>query len=290
VSSMVAEVIAKFGTPAQQQAYVPRLVSGEFAGGSFALSEPACGSDPGSMTTRAQRQGDSWIINGEKMWITTGDQAGVHIVWARSSGPGTKGISCFLVDKDTPGLTAGKPEEKMGLLASHTVALSFADVRVPHSAMLGQEGQGFKIAMTALDGGRLGVASQALGIGTAALELAKAYVQKPRPTGKPLADQQGIQFKLADMATELDAGFLLNLRAAWRKEKGLSFTREAAMAKVFATESSNRAVRQAVQILGSDGTLEENGVARLFRDCRVTQIYEGTSEIQRLVIAREELR
>jgi len=287
VTNMVAEVITEFGRPDQQKSYVPRLTSGEFVGGAFALSEPGAGSDPGSISTKATRQGDDWVINGEKMWITTGDEAGVYIVWARTGGEGTKGMSCFLVDRGHNGLVPGKPEEKMGLRASHTVSLSLTDVRVPKSAMLGDEGQGFKIAMTALDGGRIGVASQSLGIGLEALALAKSYAKERKQFGKPLADNQAIAFKLADMTVELEAAFLLTLRAAWLKESGKHFSQEAAMAKLFSSEAANRVVREAVQIHGGYGYTEEYRVARLYRDCRVTQIYEGTSEIQRLVIARE---
>jgi alkylation response protein AidB-like acyl-CoA dehydrogenase len=225
------------------------------------------------------------------MWITTGDRAGVSVVWARTSGaPGAKGISCFLVEPQTPGVSFGKPEEKMGLCASHTVSVSLQDVELPASAMTGEENQGFKLAMAALDGGRIGVAAQSTGIGTAALDRACAWARERKHGGTVIADHQGIQFKLADVATDLEAGWLLTLRAAWLKENHARFSREAAMAKVFASEAANRAVREAVQVCGGYGYLEENEVARLYRDCRVTQIYEGTSEVQRLVIGRDLLR
>ena len=290
VSNMVAEVIARFGTDEQRRKHVPKITSGEYFGGAFALSEPGAGSDAASLRTRAERRDSGWRLNGEKMWITTGDDAGVAVVWARTGGPGAKGISCFLVEKGTPGFSAGKPEEKMGLRASHTVPLTLQDVELPASSLLGKEGEGFKIAMVALDGGRIGVASQANGIATAALEKARAYALEREQFGKPLAELEATQLKLADLATELDAAWLLVLRAAALKEAGKPFTREAAMAKVFASEAANRAAREAVQLFGSYGYVEDSGVARLYRDCRVTQIYEGTSEIQRLVISREILR
>jgi len=280
VTNMVSEVITRFGTPEQRERYVPKLVSGEYVGGAFGLSEPQAGSDAGALATRAERDGSDWVLSGQKMWISTGDQAGVIVVWARTGGPGTKGISCFLVEGGAKGLAAGKPEEKMGLRASHTVALSLDGVRVPDSARLSELGHGFRIAMAALDGGRIGIASQSLGMGFAALERARAYLAAhPSRFDEQLA-------ALADMATELDAGWLLTLRAARLKEAGTPFSVEAAMAKVFASEAANRAVRAAVRILGEAGALEEYEAARLVRDCRVTQIYEGTSEIQRVVISR----
>ena len=286
VTNMVAETLARFGTPAQARRFVPPLVQGSMFAGAFALSEPGSGSDAAALTTRAVRAGDGWLLNGQKMWITSGDQAGVLVVWARTGEAGAAGISCFLVAQGTPGLSFGKPEEKMGLRASHTVAVAFQDVRLAADAVLGELGQGFKIAMTALDGGRIGIGSQATGIGHAALQLARAHVQQTSQ-GAP---EQGAMFTLADMACALDAAWLLTLRAAVGKERGQRFTREAAMAKVFASESANQVVRQALQLMGEKGYMEQAGVARLFRDCRVTQVYEGTSEIQRLVISREILK
>ncbi len=290
VTNMVGEVITQFGSDAQKKTHLPKLTSGEYFGGAFALSEPGAGSDAASLSTRAERRGDGWLLNGAKMWITTGDRAGVLVVWARSAGEGAKGISCYLVEKDTPGVSFGRPEEKMGLRASHTVSVNLADVEVPDTALLGCEGQGFHIAMMALDGGRIGVGSQALGIGFAALDKASRYALERQQFGKPIAEHQAIRFKLADMATDLDAAWLLTLRAAWLKENGRRFSREAAMAKVVASEAANRATREAVQVLGGYGYMEEYEVGRLMRDCRVTQIYEGTSEVQRLVISRDLLR
>jgi alkylation response protein AidB-like acyl-CoA dehydrogenase len=291
VSNMVAEVIVQFGTPAQITRHVPRIASGEYFGGAFALSEPGSGSDAASLTTRAVHTTGGWILTGEKMWITTGDQAGVIVVWARTSdAPGAAGISCFLVEGGARGLSVGKPEEKMGLRASHTVSLSLDGVEVSDDALLGKLGGGFRIAMAALDGGRIGVASQSLGIGDAALARAREVARQSRPSGQKPADEQGVQFQLANVATELDAAWLLTLRAAWLKEQKRSFTRQAAMAKAFASEAANRAARSALEVSGHAGWLDDYTAARLLRDCRVTQIYEGTSEVQRLVISRDILK
>ncbi|MDF1563446.1 MAG: acyl-CoA dehydrogenase family protein [Deltaproteobacteria bacterium] len=286
VTNMVGEIIAAFGTEEQKAKHIPKLTSAEYGAGAFALSEAHCGSDAAALRTKAVLDGDEWVIDGEKMWITSGDVAGVIVVWARTSGTGPKGITCFLVEGGTPGLSAGRPEEKTGQRGSSTVSLTLEGVRVPKSAMLGEEGQGFKIAMMALDGGRIGVASLATGIGRAALEAARTYANDRQAFGKPLADFQAIQWKLADMATELDAARLLALRAAWLKGQGRRFSIEASMAKVFASEKALAACNEAVQIHGGFGYVNEFPVERYLRDVRVTTIYEGTSEIQRLVIAR----
>ena len=286
VTNMVGEVLEAYGTEDQRQEYIPKLTSGEFFGGAFALSEPAAGSDAGALQTKAERNGDEWTINGEKLWITTGDRAGVVVVWARTGGSGAKGISCFLVDGNAPGLSTGKPEEKMGLRASHTVSLSLSDVRVPASAMLGQEGEGFKIAMMALDGGRIGISSQSLGMAFGAMDRARDIMLED----KSVSSSQGVQFKLADIGTECEAAWLLALRAAWLKESKQSFSREAAMAKVYATEAANKATQTALQIGSTSGYMNDPLLARYFRDCRVTRIYEGTSEVQRIVISRSLLR
>lgn len=290
VTNMVGEVLGLFGTPEQAEEHIPKLTSGEYFAGAFALSEPGAGSDAGSLRTRAVRDDQGWVLNGEKMWITSGDKAGVMIVWARTGGPGTGGLSAFVVPGGTPGIVAGPPEEKMGLRASHTVSLSFENVRLPESALLGSEGDGFKIAMTALDGGRIGISAQASGIGGAALDEARRYAQERRQFGRPIGQFQGIGFKLADMSTGLDAAWLLTLRAAWLKEAGRRFSLEAAMAKVKASETANEVVDDAVQIFGGYGYTEEFPVARYFRDARVTRIYEGTSEVQRIVIGRAVLK
>ncbi len=290
VTNMVAEVIARFGTDEQRETHVPRITSGEYAAGAFALSEPEAGSDPGSMRTTAERTPDGWILRGQKQWITSGAHAGVIVVWARTGGPGTKGISCFLVPGGTAGMKAGKHEDKLGLRASNTVPLTFDDCKVPHGALFGGENEGFKIAMMALDGGRIGIASQAIGIATAALEEATEYARQRKQFGKPIGDFQAIQWMLADSKVELDASRLLTLRAARLKETGAPFSREAAMAKLYASEAANRICNRVVQIHGGYGYVRDFPAERHLRDVRVTTIYEGTSEIQRTVIARTALR
>ena len=289
VTNMVAEVIAAFGSDAQRQSYVPRLCSGEFVAGSFALSETGAGSDPGAMTTRAERDGDGWVLRGEKQWITSGDRAGVVVVWARTGGPGTRGISCFLVEPGTPGFAVTRHEDKLGLRASSTVSLAFDGCRLPSDALLGAEGQGFKVAMMALDGGRIGIASQALGIARAALAESVAYAKQRVQFGKPIAEFQAIQWMIADGETELAAASLLTLQAAWRKQHAKAFSREAAMAKLNASEAAFRICDRNLQIHGGAGYVRDFPAERHVRDVRVTRIYEGTSEIQRLVIARAAL-
>jgi alkylation response protein AidB-like acyl-CoA dehydrogenase len=291
VTNMVGEIIARFGTRAQAERCCPRLASGEWLAGAFALSEPHAGSDSAAMRTRAERHGDRWIINGEKQWITSGDQAGVLVVWARTDPAAhNKGITAFLVEAGTPGLRVGRREHKMGLRASSTVSLSFDDCEVPDSAVLGAPGEGFGIAMTALDGGRIGIAAQATGTMRAALDASVRYARERTAFGQPIAGFQAIQFMLADMRTEADAARLLTLRAAALKDAKRAFTREASMAKLFASEAAQRAVSKAVQIHGGYGYVDDFPVERYYRDARVQTIYEGTSEIQRLVIARELLR
>lgn len=286
VTNMVAEVISRYARPELAQRIVPRICDGSLIAGSFALSEPEAGSDPGAMRTTARKDGDGYVLDGSKQWITSGDFAGVFVVWARTGGPGTKGISAFLVEKGTPGLSVGHHEDKMGLRGSSTTALHFEGCRIPASALLGEEGRGFTIAMMALDGGRIGIASQALGIGEAALEKGIAYAKERKAFGGTLADKQAIQWMIADARTELDAARLLTLRAAWLKEHGKPFSREAAMAKLWSSESAGRVCDRALQIHGGYGYVKEYDVERHYRDVRVTRIYEGTSEIQRIVISR----
>jgi len=286
VTNMVGEVITRFGTPAQAERYVPGLTSGELVSGAFALSEPGAGSDPGGMRTTARRTDSGWVLSGEKQWITSGAHAGVMVVWARTGEPGTRGISCFLVEKDHPGLKVGKAEDKMGLRASNTAPLTFEDAEVSADALLGEEGGGFKIAMMALDGGRIGIASQSIGIATAALEAAVAYAKERKQFGKPIGEFQAIQWMLADSRTELDAAKLLTLRAASLKESGKPFSQEAAIAKLFASEAANRITYRCLQVHGGYGYVKDFPLERYARDARVTTIYEGTSEIQRTVIAR----
>lgn len=287
VTNMVGEVIAKFGTEAQQQTFLPKLTSGEAVAGAFGLSEPQAGSDPAAMATTAKRTPHGWRLDGAKQWITSGDRAGVIIVWAKSDpSAGGRGISAFIVRGDTPGLSAGKHEDKMGLRGSSTVPLLLEACEVPEDALLGTLGGGLAVALAALDGGRIGIASQALGIGQAALQAARSYVKERRQFGRALADFQAIQFRLAGMGTELEAARLLTLRAAWLKERERPFSREASMAKLFASEAAWRACDGAVQLHGGYGYTRDFPVERYLRDCRVTRIYEGTSEVQRIVIAR----
>jgi hypothetical protein len=286
VTNMVGEVIARFGTEAQRRRHLPRLASAEWLAGAFGLSEPGTGSDAAALTTRAERRGAGWVLSGEKAWISNGDVAGVIVVWART-GPGAKGITAFLVEGGTPGLTVGRHEEKMGIRASHTVSLSFDGCQLPDEARLGEVGQGLPIALAALDGGRIGIAAQATGTIRAALTASAAYARERRTFGRPIAEHQAVAFALADMAVDHDTARLMCLRAAALKEARLPFTREAAMAKLLASEAAQRAVSRAVQIHGANGYSEEFPVARLFRDARVQTIYEGTSEIQRLIVARD---
>ncbi len=287
VTNMVAEILCRFGSDEQKRTLVPELTSGRAVAGSFALSEPQAGSDPASMSTTARRTPNGWRLDGAKQWITSGDRAGVVIVWAKSDpAVGAKGISSFVVRGGTRGMVAGKAEDKMGLRGSSTVPLLFDGCELPESALLGTLGGGLSVALAALDGGRIGIASQALGIGAAALKSAVAYSKERVQFGRPIADNQAIQFKLADMATQLDVARLLTLRAAWLKESGRPFSREAAMAKLWSTESAYRAADAAVQIHGGYGYTREFSVERNLRDVRATRIYEGTSEVQRIVIAR----
>jgi hypothetical protein len=290
VTNMVGESIARFGTEEQKARCLPRLASGEWLAGSFGLSEPQAGSDPNSMSTRADLRGDRWVLNGSKQWITSGDRAGVLIIWARTDvGAGNRGITAFLVEGGTPGLGVGRHEEKMGIRSSSTVSLVLEDCEVPASAVLGDLGHGLRVALAALDGGRIGIASQATGTIRAALDASTRHARERHAFGKPISEFQAIAFALADMRTAHDAARLMTLRAAALKEAGKPFGQEAAMAKLFASEAAQVAASKAVQIHGGYGYIDEFPVERLFRDARVQTIYEGTSEIQRLVIARHVL-
>jgi alkylation response protein AidB-like acyl-CoA dehydrogenase len=291
VTNMVGEVIVRFGTDAQKEALVPLLTSGDAVAGAFGLSEPQAGSDPGAMSTTAKRTAKGWRLDGAKQWITSGDRAGVFVIWAKTDpAAGAKGISAFVVRGGTPGLTAGKHEDKMGLRGSSTVPLLLDGCEVGEDALLGQVGGGLSVALAALDGGRIGIASQALGIGLAALDAARAYVKQRVQFGRPIGDFQAIQFRLADVATELEAARLLTMRAAWMKERGGAFSKEASMAKLYASEAAWRACDAAIQVHGGYGYTRDFPVERYARDCRVTRIYEGTSEVQRIVIARSLLQ
>ncbi len=290
VTNMVAEVLVKYAAPELSHEVVPRLTSGAAVAGAFGLSEPQAGSDPAAMATVARRTERGWALSGSKQWITSGDRAGVIVVWARTDpGAGGRGISAFVLPRgwQTPGLTVGRHEDKMGMRGSSTVALMLEDCEVAQSCILGQEGEGMRVALTALDGGRIGIASQALGIGSAALDAAVRYARERVQFKVPIASHQAVQFMLADAATELEAARVLVRRAAWLKEQDRPFTREASMAKLWATEAAGRACDMAVQVHGGYGYTKDFAVERYLRDVRVTRIYEGTSEVQRIVIARK---
>jgi alkylation response protein AidB-like acyl-CoA dehydrogenase len=292
VTNMVAETVVRFGSEGVRRRLVPRIASGEAIAGAFGLSEPHSGSDAAALRTRATRRGDRWVLEGEKQWITSGDVAGVIIVWARTEpgSTGSRGISAFVVEGGAKGLTVGRHEEKMGVRASSTVSLAFDGVEVADDAVLGQAGNGFRIALAALDGGRIGIASQAAGTIRAALDASRRYALDRKAFGVPIAEHQAVAFMLADMAVEHDTARLLALRAAALKEAGQPFSREAAMAKLWASEAAQRAVSRAVQIHGGYGYTGDFPVEKLFRDAKVQTLYEGTSEVQRLVIARDLLR
>ena len=288
VTNMVAELITRMGTEEQKRAHVPRLVGGDYLCGSFALSEPQAGSDPAAMTTTATRTAGGWRLSGTKQWITSGDRAGLLVVWALTDpAAGHRGISAFLVPGGAKGLLVNRAEEKMGLHGSTTVQLALDGVEVGDDALLGAPGQGFKLAMMALDGGRIGISSQAIGIARGALEAATRYAIEREQFGEPIIRHQAVGNMLADCATWLEAAELLTLRAASLKEQGRPFTQAAAMAKLFATEHAVRICDLALQIHGGYGYTRDFPVERAYRDVRVTRIYEGTSEIQRIVIARQ---
>ena len=277
--------ILAFGTEEQRERFVPPLASGQ-AIGAFALTEPEAGSDAGSIRTRADADGDGWTITGAKQWITNGSYAGTFLTFARSEPEieGARGVSAFLLDADQVRVT--REEEKLGLNSSSTVDLVIEGARVGRDRLLHEEGRGFAIAMATLDGGRIGIAAQALGIAQAAYDVARGYAKERRTFGKRIAEHQAIQFKLADMSTEIDAARLLVYRAAWLKEQGEPHTEAGAKAKLFASEMARRQTAEAIQILGGYGYTKEFPVERYYRDAKITEIYEGTSEIQRLVIAR----
>ncbi len=289
VTNMVAEVIQAVGNDQQKDHYLPKICSGEFYAGGFCLTESSAGSDPSAMKTTAKRNGDNFVLNGSKIFITSAEYAGVFVVWAvtDSDAPRGKGISCFLVDGDIAGLTVSKPEDKMGQKASSTNEVTFDNCIIPASALLGELNKGFKIAVTELAGGRIGIASLALGLGLEAMDYATAYIKERKQFGKPLASFQGLQWMVADRYTELEAARLLIMQAASNKDNGLPFSTSASMAKVFASEKANDACYTALQLLGGAGYIKEYPLERLARDVRITTIYEGTSEIQRVIIARD---
>ena len=287
VANLSTEPLLRFGNKEQQGKWLYALAQGTLLG-AFALTEPGAGSDPGSMTTTAELRKDKYVINGTKVFITHGQYADVINLIART-GPekGSRGLSAFIVEKGTPGLKIGAKEEKLGLRASNTVELIFEDCEIPAANRLGNPGEGFKVAMFALDSGRIGIASQAVGIARACLDEAIAYTKQRRQFGKTINSFQAIQFMIADAATQIEAASWLTLAAADRKDRGMQFTKEASMAKLFASEVANKVAYMALQVHGGYGYTKDFKVERLFRDARATTIYEGTSEIQRIVIARE---
>ncbi|KKB33467.1 acyl-CoA dehydrogenase [Bacillus thermotolerans] len=285
-TSVGTNPILYFGTEEQKRKYIPKLASGEYIG-AFALTEPNAGSDAGKIRTSAVKRGEKYILNGSKVFITNGGAADTYITFAVTDpDAGSRGISAFIVEKDTPGFSIGKKEKKMGLHGSNTTELIFEHAEVPEENLLGQEGEGFKIAMANLDAGRIGIAAQALGIAEAALACSIQYAQERVQFEKALAANQGISFKIADMATDVEAARLLVYRAAELRTRGVKCGKEASMAKRFATDTAMRAATEAVQVYGGYGYTKEYPVERLFRDAKITQIYEGTNEIQRVVISK----
>ncbi len=289
-ASIVCGSLSRFGTPAQKETYLSPLAAARMIG-SFALTEPEAGSDPSALQTTAVREGDIYLLNGIKRFITGGSTSGLFIVLARDpASTGHKGISAFLVTPDMPGFQAGKIEDKMGLRASDTCDLIFSNCRVPAANLLGREGDGFKIAMSGLDAGRIGIASQSLGVGMAALDAAAKYAKSRRQFGQPIAAFQGLRWMLAEMAMDVECARLLVWNAAAMKDRGEKCAAQASMAKLYASEMANRVTAQAVQIHGGYGVTKEYVVERLYRDARVFTIYEGTSQIQKIVIANDLLK
>jgi alkylation response protein AidB-like acyl-CoA dehydrogenase len=284
-NSLVCWPIQAFGSEEQKRKYLTPLAAGEWLG-CYALTEPVAGSDPASMATTATEDGDSFVLNGSKIFISNGGVSQVAVVWAQTDRDQRhRGISCFIVEASTAGFNVGAEEKKLGIRGSNTTELHFEDCRVPKANLLGAAGEGFKIAMQTLDGGRIGIASQAVGIGQACIDASVKYAYERQAFGKPLADIQAIQFMVADMALEVQASRLLTYHAAWLKDEGVRYTKQAAMAKLHASESATKAAHMAVQIHGGYGYLQDFPVERLYRDARITEIYEGTSEIQRVVIS-----
>jgi alkylation response protein AidB-like acyl-CoA dehydrogenase len=294
-NSLVCYGIEAFGSEEQKKKYLVPLAQGRKDGklyiGAFLLSEPEAGSDATSQRTVAIENGDHYVINGVKNWITNGNSASCYLVFAQTDvAKGSRGINVFIVEKDTPGITIGHKENKLGIRGSDTHSVSFTDVKVPKENRIGKDGFGFKFAMMTLSGGRIGIASQALGLASGALERSITYSKERKAFGTAIKNHQIIQFKIADMATRVEAARLLCFRAAWQKDKGEDYTQSAAMAKVFASETAMWATTEAVQIHGGYGYVKEYHVERMMRDAKITQIYEGTSEVQRIVISRSVLK
>ena len=289
-NSLVCWGLEKYGSEYQKKKYLKRLATGEIIG-AFCLSEPEAGSDATSQQTNAVDMGDYYLLNGTKNWITNGNTASLYLVIAQTDASlGHKGINVFIVEKDTEGVIVGKKENKLGIRGSDTHSIMFTDVKVPKENRIGDDGFGFSFAMKTLSGGRIGIAAQALGIASGSYELALDYSKQRKAFGKEISKHQAIAFKLADMATEIDAARMLCLRAAWLKDNGLDYDKEGAMAKVFSSETAMKTSIEAVQIHGGYGFVKEYHVERLMRDAKITQIYEGTSEIQRIVISRSILK
>ena len=289
-NSLVCWGIEKFGNEEQKQKYLKPLSTGEIIG-AFCLSEPEAGSDATSQKTIAKDMGDHYLLNGTKNWITNGNNASIYIVIAQTDiEKGHRGINALIIEKGMDGFVVGPKENKLGIRGSDTHSLMFTDVKVPKENRIGEDGFGFKFAMKTLSGGRIGIAAQALGVASGALELALQYSKERKSFGKPICEHQAIAFKLADMATEIEASRLLCLRAAWHKDMGLDFSESSAMAKLFSAEKAMRITTEAVQIHGGYGFVKEYHVERLMRDAKITQIYEGTSEIQKIVISRSILK
>ena len=289
-NSLVCWGLENFGNEEQKQKYLTRLATGEIIG-AFCLSEPEAGSDATSQRTTAEDMGDYYLLNGTKNWITNGSSASVYLVIAQTyPEKGHKGINALIVERGMPGFEIGRKENKLGIRGSDTHSLMFTDVKVPKENRIGEDGFGFRFAMKTLDGGRIGIAAQALGIASGAYELSLEYAKQRKAFGKPISEHQGIQFKLADMATSIEAARLLCLKAAYLKDQHADYARAAAMAKLFASQTAMDVTVEAVQVHGGYGFVKEYHVERLMRDAKITQIYEGTSEIQKIVIARDILK
>ncbi|USD16371.1 acyl-CoA dehydrogenase [Priestia megaterium] len=283
-TSLAGWPIYTFGTEEQRQKYLKPMATGEKIG-AYGLTEPSAGSDAGGMRTLAVKDGENYILNGSKIFITNGGEADIYVVFARID-PNEKRTSAFIIEKDMPGFSVGKKEKKLGIRSSPTTEIIFEDCRVPKENLLGNEGEGFKVAMMTLDGGRNGIAAQAVGIAQGALDAAVAYAKERQQFGKPIISQQGIAFKLADMATSIEAARLLTYQAAWLESQGLPYGKESAMSKLYAGDTAMKVTTEAVQVFGGYGYTKDYPVERFMRDAKITQIYEGTQEIQRLVISR----
>lgn len=285
--SLFSSLLTKWGSDELKGRVLPKMAGGEWLG-AYCLSEAGSGTDAGSLVCEAVKDGDEYVLNGSKLWITSAPYADVFIVFARTSKEHkTRGITAFLVERDRGGVTIGQKEKKMGIRGSATCEVLFENTRIPATNLIGEEGKGFGIALDTLDGGRIGIAAQAVGLGRASLEDATEYAKTREQFGKAISNFQGVQWMLSEMATKIDASRLLILRAAWLRDNGRPCTKEAAMAKLFASETANKAAKDAVQIFGGNGYSKEYDVERYFRDAKITEIYEGTSQVQRIVIARD---